>query len=102
MENLSELIQKVLVASFAAVGIVEYIKNFLKTEKTWIYSVIMPFAAVGCFFAIEKLPFSVVGGILTVGTVQLNYQIIIQGFKKIIENVSDKIEIINTKKTESA
>lgn len=88
------LIIKIIMASFAAVGLLEYLKNFIKTDKTWIYSLIMPFLAVGSFFAIEFLPESVIGGVITIGCVQLDYQLIIQGFKKLL-NKSIKKNIDN-------
>lgn len=94
MNSLSEittLILKVVISSFAAVGIIEYLKNFIKTEKTWIYSLIMPLIAIGCFCACQLLPIPFIGSILTVGSVQLDYQIIIQGFKKTIEKYVTKI-----------
>lgn len=84
------LITKIVLSSFGAVGILEWLKNFLKLKKKWIFSIIMPFIAIGCFCACEYLPISIIGGILTVGCVQLNYQVIIQGFTKIIEKVSNK------------
>lgn len=90
--ELGNLIIKILVASFAAVGLMEWIKNFIKTDKKWIYSIIMPFLAVGCFLACEYLPIGVIGGILTVGCVQLDYQVIIQGFQKVLEKTLNKIE----------
>lgn len=88
----SQLILKICVAAFATVGIEEYIKNFLKTEKTKIYALIMIPLSLGCFFAIEKLPIWVIGGLLTVGCVQIAYQTIIQGFKAIIDSLVDKLK----------
>ena len=94
MNNMTEiglLITKIMVASFATVGLMEYLKNFLKTEKTWIYSLLMPVFAIGCFLPCEYLPIGIIGGILTVGCVQLDYQVIVQGFKKLINRKVDKI-----------
>lgn len=91
MTDLGLMIVKIMVAAFATVGLMEYMKNFIKTEKTWIYSVIMPVIALGCFLAVEYLPIGVIGGILTVGCVQLDYQVIVQGFKKIINGKVKKI-----------
>jgi len=91
IEEIKIIILKVIVASFGTVGIVEYLKNFIKTEKKWIYSIIMPFVAVGSFYACEILPIPVIGSILTIGSVQLDYQIIVQGFKKTIEKYTNKI-----------
>lgn len=84
MENLTEIIGKVVIASFATIGLIEYLKNFIKTEKTWIYSLIMPFVAILCFIACVYLPPVVIGCILTIGTTQVDYQIIIQTFKNLI------------------
>ena len=90
--EMGTLILKVIIASFSTVGIMEYVKNFIKTSKTWIYSIIMPFIAVGCFLACEYLPIGIIGGILTVGCVQLDYQVIVQGFKKVINKSINKID----------
>lgn len=94
MQNneIKNLILKVIIASFGSVGIMEYIKNFLKTKKTYIYSIIMPFIAVGCFLATEYLPIGIIGGIVTVGCVQLDYQVIVQGFKNIMNKSIRKIK----------
>lgn len=93
--EISTLMLKIMVASFGSVGLMEYIKNFLKTEKTWIYSLIMPFIAIGVYCACEYLPIGIIGSILTVGCVQIDYQVIIQGFKKLI-NKDKLIETENT------
>jgi len=90
-EQLTTLIIKIVISAFAAVGLIEYLKNFIKTEKKWVYSIIMPFVAIGCYCACQYLPIGIIGGILTVGCVQLGYQVIVQGFKKIIEKAGDKI-----------
>ncbi len=74
---------KAVMSALAGVGLMEWLKNFIKTEKTWIYSVIMPFIAIGCFVAIEYLPIGVFGSIMTIGIMQVDYQILIQGIKKI-------------------
>lgn len=89
--DMGNLILKVIISSFSTVGIVEYLKNFIKTEKKWIYSLIMPVIAIGCYLACEYLPIGVIGAILTVGCVQLDYQVIVQGFKKAIDKSVDKI-----------
>lgn len=89
--DMGSLILKVVISSFSTVGIVEYLKNFIKTEKKWIYSLIMPVIAIGCYLACEYLPIGVIGSILTVGCVQLDYQVIVQGFKKAINKSVDKI-----------
>lgn len=90
--EITNLILKIILSSFGAVGLMEYLKNFLKTTKNWIYSILMPFFAIGCYLACEYLPIGIIGGILTVGCVQLDYQVIIQGFKKIINKSLNKID----------
>lgn len=88
----SQLLLKVFIASFATVGIEEYAKNFLKTEKTFVYALLMLPLAVMCYFAAEKLPVWVIGSLLTVGCVQVCYQTIVQGFKALIEGFSSKLK----------
>ena len=79
-------ILKALISAIAGVGLMEWLKNFIKTSKTWVYSLLMPFVAVGCFCSIEYLPIGVFGSILTVGNMQINYQILIQGIQKIAKS----------------
>ena len=95
MNNLSDVIAfllKVTVSAFAAAGIIEYLKNFITTTNKKIFAVIMPFLAAGCYCAVELLPIAVIGSILTIGTVQLDYQLIVQGFKKLIKAFMKKVE----------
>lgn len=89
--NISELFMQIGIASFAATGFMEWLKNFLKFKNTVWYAILMPLVAIGCYFAIDKLPPIVIGCILTLGTVQLNYQLIVQSFKKIIETIVNKM-----------
>lgn len=84
-------IVKALIAALAGVGLMEWIKNFIKTEKTWIYSLIMPVIAIGCFVSIEYLPIGVFGSIMTIGIMQINYQLLIQGIQKIVKSKIGKI-----------
>ncbi|MBQ2552998.1 MAG: hypothetical protein II563_09170 [Treponema sp.] len=88
----SQFVLKVFVAAFATVGVEEFLKNFIKTEKTFIYAVLMIPLAVGCYFAIEALPVWVIGSLLTIGCVQICYQTIVQGFKTAIKGLSHKFE----------
>lgn len=90
-EQLKILIIKIVISAFATVGLIEYLKNFIKTEKKWVYSIIMPFVAIGCYCACQYLPIGITGGILTVGCVQIGYKVIVQGFKKIFEKAGNKI-----------
>ena len=98
MEEFYIYIIKAVISAFAGVGLMEWIKNFIKTEKTWIYSLIMPFIAIGCFVAIEYLPIGVFGSIMTIGIMQIDYQILIQGIKKIVKS---KINSISKSEVES-
>ena len=88
--NLINFIIQILIAAFGCTGLMEYIKNFLKVKAIW-YALIMPFLGVFCFWAVYSLPLPIIGGILTVGTVQVNYQVIVQGFSKILELVKQKL-----------
>lgn len=85
-------IVKVFVAALATVGVEEFLKNFIKpTSKIW-YAVLMMPLSVGCYLAIELLPTYVIGILLTIGTVQLCYQTIVQGIKTIVTALIDKIK----------
>lgn len=87
----SQFLLKVFTAAFATVGIEEFIKNFLKTKKTWVYALLMIPLSIGSYFSVEVLPMWVIGGLLTIGCVQICYQTIVQGFRAIIENLARKI-----------
>ena len=95
----TQFLLRVIVAAFATVGIMEFIKNFLKTSKSWIYAVLMIPLSVGCYVSVELLPLAVIGSLLTVGSVQLCYQTLVQGFKAIIKNVTSKIENTDIKES---
>lgn len=86
MDIISKYFLKAVFSAIAGVGLMEWLKNFIKTEKTWLFSLLMPFVAVGCFCAIEYLPVGVFGSIVTIGIMQLNYQVIIQGIQKIVKS----------------
>lgn len=85
MEELTFIIKAVM-SALAGVGLMEWLKNFIKTQKTWVYSLLMPVVALGCFFSIEYLPSGVFGSIMTVGIMQLNYQVLIQGIQKFVKS----------------
>ncbi|MGN0757033.1 hypothetical protein [Treponema sp.] len=87
----SQFLLKVFTAAFATVGIEEFIKNFLKTKKTWVYALLMIPLSIGSYFSVEVLSMWVIGGLLTIGCVQICYQTIVQGFKAIIENLARRI-----------
>lgn len=77
---------KAIISALAGVGLMEWIKNFIKTEKTWIYSLIMPVIAIGCFCSIEYLPIGVFGSIMTIGIMQIDYQLLIQGIQEVVKS----------------
>ena len=98
MSEFVNYIIKAVISALAGVGLMEWLKNFIKTNKTWIYSIIMPIIAIGCFCSIEYLPIGVFGSIMTVGIMQINYQLLIQGIQKIVKskiNSISKSEIDN-------
>lgn len=86
-----QFLLKVLVASFATVGLMETAKNFWKTEKKVWYAVAMVPLSISSYFSVEVLPMWIIGGLLTIGCVQISYQTIVQGFKTIIENLARRI-----------
>lgn len=87
---MNEILKNVIMASFATVGIIETVKNFLKTERKWIYALIMIPFSVLCFFIAVKCPSWVIGGILTIGVTQLCYDTIIQTIKNMVKKISEK------------
>jgi len=91
MSEFSAYIIKAVISALAGVGLMEWIKNFIKTEKTWVYSIIMPVIAIGCFCSIEYLPIGVFGSIMTIGVMQVGYQVLIQGIQKILQSKIDSI-----------
>ncbi|MBO4640906.1 MAG: hypothetical protein J5710_14235 [Treponema sp.] len=86
MNEFAAYFLKALISALAGVGLMEWLKNFIKTEKTWIYSLIMPFIAVGCFCSIEYLPIGVFGSIMTIGIMQIDYQLLVQGIQKVVKS----------------
>ena len=86
MTEFASYFLKALISALAGVGVMEWLKNFIKTEKTWIYSLIMPFVAVGCFCSIEYLPIGVFGSIMTIGIMQIDYQLLVQGIQKVVKS----------------
>lgn len=91
-DEITLLVTKIVLSAFGSTGLLEYAKNFIKTEKTWIYSLLMPVFAVACYLVCEFLPAPAIGCILTVGAVQLDYQIIVQGFKKLFNKAIKKAD----------
>lgn len=86
MAEFASYFLKALISALAGVGLMEWLKNFIKTEKTWIYSLLMPFIAVGCFCSIEYLPIGVFGSIMTIGIMQIDYQLLVQGIQKVVKS----------------
>ncbi len=83
---------RVVAAAFATVGIEEYLKNFFQPKNLKWYAVLMLPLAVACFCAAEMLPPAVLGSLLTIGSVQLCYETLIQGFRALIDRISRKME----------
>ena len=98
MGEFVEYFIKAIISALAGVGLMEWLKNFIKTEKTWIYSLIMPVIAIGCFCSIEYLPIGVFGSIMTIGIMQVDYQLLIQGIQKIVKS---KINLISKSEGEN-
>ena len=98
MNEFVEYFIKAIISALAGVGLMEWLKNFIKTEKTWIYSIIMPVIAIGCFCSIEYLPIGVFGSIMTIGIMQVDYQLLIQGIQKIVKS---KINLISKSEGEN-
>ena len=86
---------KVVAAAFATVGLEEYLKNFFKPKRKIWYAVIMLPLSIICYIAASLLPQEVIGSILTIGGVQLCYQTLVQGFKAVIDNITNKIKTTN-------
>lgn len=84
------LLQNVTIAAFACVGLIETLKSFFKTEKKWIYAVVMIPLSVGCYFAVLYLPPWVIGGMLTVAACQIGYQTIVQTFHALVKMFGNK------------
>lgn len=91
MGEFVEYFIKAIISALAGVGLMEWLKNFIKTEKTWIYSIIMPVIAVICFCSIEYLPIGVFGSIMTIGIMQIDYQLLVQGIQQIVKLKLKKI-----------
>ncbi len=86
-----QFLLRVLAAAFATVGVVEWLKNFFEPKKKQCYALVMLPLAIGCYMAVELLPMWVIGGLLTVGCVQLCYQTLVQGFTAIVASATEKV-----------
>lgn len=82
--------QNVVLAACACVGLIETLKSFIKTEKKWLYAVIMIPLAVGCYASVLYLPAWVIGSALTVAVCQIGYQTIVQTFQAVIKMIGKK------------
>jgi hypothetical protein len=58
----------------------------------------MPVIAVVCFCSIEYLPIGVFGSIMTIGIMQIDYQLLIQGIQEIVKS---KINLISKSEAEN-
>lgn len=87
-----ELLKNVVIASFATVGLIEFLKNFIKVEKKWIYALLMlPISAL-CFFCCIAGKDWGIGAVLTVGMTQLCYQTIVQTMQGVVKRIAgDKV-----------
>lgn len=90
MGDWGELLGEIIMAAFAAVGLEEWLKNFLPKNRKLGAAIMLPLAA-GCFFAARHLPTAAIGSALTVGSVQLCYETLIQGFRALVERAQGKI-----------
>lgn len=86
----TEIVKNIIFAAIATVGLEEWLKNFIKTDKTWIYALIMMPLSVGSYCVCEYCPPAIIGSVITIGVVQICYQLIIQLLKKMIINKFDK------------
>ena len=84
------LLQNVVIAAFACVGLIETLKSFFKTEKKWLYAVIMIPFSVACYFAVLYLPPWIIGGMLTIAMCQIGYQTIVQTFQAVVKMIGNK------------
>ena len=91
VEITGDLIVKIVVAGFGCVGVEEWIKNFLPEKRSKWWALLMLPLSIGCFFAVHCMPLPVIDSVLTVGTVQIAYETLIQGFRAVIERVSGKV-----------
>lgn len=86
-----QFLLKVVAAAFAAVGIEEYLKNFFKPKNKKLYALVMVPLSLGAYCAAELLPIYVIGSLLTLGSVQVCYETLIQGFRAVIDRISGKL-----------
>lgn len=85
--EIENLLQNVVVAAFATVGLIEFLKNFIKVEKKWIYALLMiPISALCFFFCITEKEWGI-GAMLTVGITQLCYQTIVQTMQGLVKKI---------------
>lgn len=84
------LIENAILAASACVGLIEVLKSFFKTEKKWIYAIIMIPLSIGCYAAVLYLPSWVIGGLFTIAISQICYQTIIQTFQTLVKTKGKK------------
>lgn len=91
IEEAGDLLMNVATAGFAAVGIEDWLKNFMPKKCPRRQAALMLPLAAGCFCAVDLLPRAVAGSLLTVGAVQLCYETLVQGLRALVERASGKL-----------
>lgn len=91
------IVENTVLAASACVGLIEIFKSFFKTEKKWIYAIIMIPLSIGCYTAVLYLPPWVIGGVLTAAFAQLGYQTIVQSVQNLIKSAGKKIDVVENK-----
>lgn len=76
---------KVLMTAIAAVGLIQYLKGFVKDKiPSWGYGVALPVVCVGCAAVMFLLPLWIGVGLLALTIAQLGYETLIQVVKKYV------------------
>ncbi|MFP3041880.1 hypothetical protein LQZ19_08665 [Treponema primitia] len=85
-----QLIKELAIIAFTAIGIIELLKNYIKPKdpkKVWpIVAIPLTLALTAAYYL---LPQFITIGLLSVSIVQIGYDIILQGFKKLITKVAE-------------
>ncbi|GHV84382.1 hypothetical protein AGMMS50212_17220 [Spirochaetia bacterium] len=82
-----EMLKLIAVVAFETVGLIELLKVWISPPaKLW--AIIMIPVALGFSFVYLKLPEWVTVGVLSVTACQLGYDVLLQGFKKIIKKTA--------------
>lgn len=84
-------LQTAILAAITAVGLVQFIKNWIpETFPKKLYTIIFAVATFGVTVASAYLPESVMNGLLTLSVGQLGYENIIQLVNKVIGKITDR------------